>query len=141
MITICFVCNGNTCRSIMAERLFKKMLKREKISFIKVISRGLNAHKENIATNAKIVLKEYHASDKDRKAIKLGKTDNNTLYVTMTQEQTSKIKSPKVITFKDLIGQDILDPYGQDLDCYRNCAGQINKGLENLLNKLIGGVK
>ncbi len=141
MINICFVCSGNTCRSIIAERLFKKMLKNEKVTFIKVISRGLEATKENITYNAKLVLKEYGALDKDRKAIKLGKIDNNTLYVTMTQEQKNKVKSQKVISFRDLVGQDILDPYGQNLDHYRSCAEQIYRGLEKLLKQLIGGVK
>lgn len=140
MITICFVCTGNTCRSIMAERLFKQMLKERKISFIKVISRGLNSNKENISDYAKVVLKEYHANDRDRKAIKLGKVDNNTLYVTMTEYQKTKIKADRVISFKDIIGEDIADPYGMGIDQYRSCARQITKGLVQLLNKILRGV-
>lgn len=140
MITICFVCTGNTCRSIMAERLFKQMLKERKISFIKVISRGLNSNKENISDYAKVVLKEYHANDRDRKAIKLGKIDNNTLYVTMTEYQKTKIKADRVISFKDIIGEDIADPYGMGIDQYRSCARQITKGLVQLLNKILIGV-
>ena len=140
MITICFVCTGNTCRSIMAERLFKQMLKERKISFIKVISRGLNSNKENISDYAKVVLKEYHANDRDRKAIKLGKVDNNTLYVTMTEYQRTKIKADRVISFKDIIGEDIADPYGMGIDQYRSCARQITKGLVQLLNKILIGV-
>ncbi len=140
MITICFVCTGNTCRSIMAERLFKQMLKERKISFIKVISRGLNSNKENISDYAKVVLKEYHANDRDRKAIKLGKVDNNTLYVTMTEYQKTKIKADRVISFKDIIGEDIADPYGMGIDQYRSCARQITKGLVQLLNKILIGV-
>ena len=140
MITICFVCTGNTCRSIMAERLFKQMLKERKISFIKVISRGLNSNKENISDYAKVVLKEYHANDRDRKAIKLGKIDNNTLYVTMTEYQKTKIKADRVISFKDIIGEDVADPYGMGIDQYRSCARQITKGLVQLLNKILRGV-
>lgn len=140
MITICFVCTGNTCRSIMAERLFKQMLKERKISFIKVISRGLNSNKENISDYAKVVLKEYHANDRDRKAIKLGKVDNNTLYVTMTEYQKTKIKADRVISFKDIIGEDVADPYGMGIDQYRSCARQITKGLVQLLNKILRGV-
>lgn len=140
MITICFVCTGNTCRSIMAERLFKQMLKERKISFIKVISRGLNSNKENISDYAKVVLKEYHANDRDRKAIKLGKVDNNTLYVTMTEYQKTEIKADRVISFKDIIGEDVADPYGMGIDQYRSCARQITKGLVQLLNKILRGV-
>ncbi len=141
MISICFVCTGNTCRSIMAERLLKKKLKENKISYVKVFSRGINACKENISENAKIILSEMHASDKDRKAIKLGKIDNNVLYITMTNAQKKIINSKKVISFNDLIGQDVLDPFGKDLNAYRNCADQIILGLNKLINKLSGGVK
>ena len=58
MIKICFICTGNTCRSIMAERLMKKVLKQKKIDNVKIISRGLNANGEMIAENAKKVLKK-----------------------------------------------------------------------------------
>ena len=54
---VCFICTGNTCRSVMAERLMKKELKTLGINDIKVTSKGLNATGENIAGNAKIALK------------------------------------------------------------------------------------
>ena len=110
MIKVCFVCTGNTCRSIMAERLMKKNLKDRKIKDVSVSSKGLNANGENITENAKNALKFFKANAKDRKSIKLKKIDNNILYVTMTEGQKNQIKSNKVISFKALIGKEILDP-------------------------------
>lgn len=136
MIKICFVCTGNTCRSIMAERLMKKVLKDRKIESIKVASRGLSATGENISENAKIVLKEYRATYANRKSIKLGKIDKNTLYITMTANQKQAIKSKNVISFKELIGFDILDPYGQDLEVYRKSAKEILSGINILIEKM-----
>ncbi len=136
MIKICFVCSGNTCRSIMAERLMKKMLKDRKIEDIKVSSRGLNATGENITSHAKQVLKEFKAISSNRKSIKLGKIDRNTLYITMTSDQKSKIKSKNVVSFNELIGFDIADPYGLDFQTYKKTAKELIQGINVLIEKL-----
>ena len=39
--SIVFVCTGNTCRSAMAEAMFKHILAKEKIQGIEVFSRGI----------------------------------------------------------------------------------------------------
>lgn len=137
MIKVCFVCTGNTCRSIMAERLMKKNLKDRKIKDISVSSKGLNANGENITENAKKALKFFKANAKDRKSIKLKKIDNNILYVTMTEGQKNQIKSNKVISFKALIGKEILDPYGQGEEVYLQTCNDLIDGINILIDKLI----
>lgn len=134
MIKICFVCSGNTCRSVMAERLLKKLLKDRKISDVKVCSKGLYAAGENIAENAKVVLKQHKALATNRKSIKLKKPDKETVYVVMTENMKEQIASKKVITMKSLGGKDIIDPYGQDVDVYKQTAEEIIIALENLIN-------
>ena len=134
-LTICFVCTGNTCRSIMAERLFKKMLK-GKANNITVISRGLNASGENISAEAKQVLKKYKALSSDRKSVKLKSTNPKFLYVVLNDNMKPFVKG-KVISFKDLVGKDIIDPYGRDLEFYFKTAEEICEGLEVLLSKIL----
>ena len=136
MIKICFVCTGNTCRSIMAERLMKKCLKDKNIKDIKVSSRGLKANGENISENAKKVLKKLKASSANRKSVKLGKIDKDTLYVVMNENMKNYIASKKIITMKDLIGEDILDPYGQNEDIYFSVAKKILQADEKLIEKI-----
>lgn len=137
MINICFVCTGNTCRSIMAERLMKKTLKNKGIKDVKVFSRGLFAKKENITSQAKETLKKLKAGSSDRKSIKLGKTRNDTLYVVMTEEMKFYIKAEKVITIKQLIGKDISDPYGQSEEVYFKVAEDLQKANQIILEKII----
>ncbi len=136
MIKICFVCTGNTCRSIMAERLMKKLLKDKKIVDVKISSRGLRACGENITENAKTTLKKFKASSGNRKSVKLGKIDKETLYVVMSQNMKDEIKTNKIITMKSLIGHDIIDPFGGDENVYYETAQDIKKANEILLDKI-----
>lgn len=136
MVKVCFVCRGNTCRSIMAERLMKKMLKERKIDDVKVLSRGVSATGENIAENAKLALRKFKALASNRKSVKIGKVDKNTLYIVMTENLKPYIKSAKLLSMKDLAGEDVLDPYGQDEEVYYQTALQIIEGIESLLDKI-----
>lgn len=136
MIKICFICTGNTCRSIMAERILKKEIKDKKIVGIKVSSRGLAANGDNIADNAKKALKKLKASSANRKSMQLKKVDKDTLYVTMTEKQKEFFEGANCISFKKLLGFDILDPYGKDEDVYNQTANQIKEGILILLEKL-----
>ncbi len=137
LIKICYVCSGNTCRSIMAERLTKVKLKKLGIKNIKVSSRGINASGENIAENAKKVLKRLGASAVNRKSVKLRKVDVDTLYVTMTKAQKQALGKGKIIAFAELVGKDIIDPYGQDEMIYYETAQELEKGIQVLLEKIL----
>ncbi len=137
MINICFVCTGNTCRSIMAERLMKKKLKDLKIKDIKVSSKGLKANGENIAENSKTALKLKKALATNRKSVKLKKIDAKTIYVTMNQVQKEMIATKQTMSFKDLLGFEIPDPYGQDLNEYIKCLNLLEQGIDVLINKIL----
>ena len=137
MIKICFVCTGNTCRSIMAERLMKKAIKEKNIADVKVSSKGLCASGENIAENAKKALKQFKALASNRKSVKLKKTDKDTLYVVMSQGMKERVASERVITMSSLVGHDILDPYGQNLQVYIETAREIIKAIEILIEKIV----
>mgnify|MGYP003545568832 FL=1 len=137
MINICYVCTGNTCRSIMAERLMKKALKERQIQDVKVISRGIFAKKENITQQAQSALKKLKASASNRKSIKLGKIQKDILYVVMTEQMKTYVKTDKILTMKQLLGYDIQDPYGQAEDVYLDVANDIIKANEIILEKII----
>ncbi len=135
MIEICFVCTGNTCRSIMAERIAKKMAKNKKIKDVKFSSAGLRADGSQITENARTVLKKLGYDGRKRKSVLLSDVKPNVIYVTVTDDHKKFVKSKKVISFNDLAGE-VLDPYLQDLQVYEKTAKQIEKNVELLLNKI-----
>ncbi len=121
----------------MAERLTKAKLKKLGIKNIKVSSRGINANGDNITENAKKALKRLGASGVNRKSVKLGKVDSKTLYVTMTKAQKLSLGQGKIISFAELVGKDVLDPYGQEEKVYYETAQELEKGIEILLKKIL----
>lgn len=139
-IKLCFVCTGNTCRSFMAERIMKKMIKKEGLTFVKVSSRGLNALGDDSAPNAMLALKKLGYSSVKRKSQKLNRIDQKTLYIAPTTAIKNKIAG-RVIEMKDLIGHEIADPYGQGQEEYLEVAKDIEKACQTLIDKLkkIGG--
>ena len=137
MIEMCFVCTGNTCRSIMAERIARKMAKKRKIKDVKFSSAGLRADGSQITENARAVLKKLGYDGRKRKSVRLTETKPNIIYVTVTDDHKRFVNSKRVISFNDLAGE-VLDPYHQDLEVYEKTARQIEKNVEILLTKIEG---
>lgn len=135
MIDICFVCTGDTCRSVMAERIAKKMAKDRKLKEIKFSSAGLFANGQNIADNAKKALKTLGYDSRNRKSVKLTKIKPNTIYVAVTNDHKRFINSKKVICFDELAGS-VPDPYGCDDTVYLETAREIEKNVDILLDKI-----
>lgn len=135
MIEICFVCTGDTCRSVMAERIAKKKAKDRKIKDIKFSSAGLYATGENMTLNASLTLKKLGYNGRNRKSVKLKKINQNCIYIGVTDAHKKCIPSKKTMSFDDLAGE-VLDPYGQSLEVYEIAAKQIEKNVDILLNKI-----
>ena len=89
-----------------------------------------------IAENAKTVLKKHHASSANRKSVKLGKIDKNTLYVVMSNFTKVTFDAPKVLSFEDLIGRPIDDPYGQSEEVYEKTYQDLEEGIKKLFEKI-----
>lgn len=135
MIDVCFVCTGNTCRSVMAERIARKLAKLKKIKDVKFSSAGIYANGEDITDGAVYALKKLGYDGRKRKSVKLSKIKPNTIYVAVTKDHEKFINSKKCLCFDELAGT-VDDPYGQSFDIYLKTAKQIEKNVEVLLDKI-----
>ena len=149
---IMFVCTGNTCRSAMAEGLFKKMLSDAGIEGINVYSAGLYASTGEYSPDeaVKVMKEDYDVNilqhqSKNLKDTNVPKMDL-ILCATNAQKTTIEYRYPeidhRIFTIKEyaygpeIEDKDIEDPWGYPLPIYKECAKEIYNALEKILEKI-----
>lgn len=151
-MNILFVCTGNTCRSSMAEGIFKHLLKNKNIDNINISSAGINAYEgEKANEKAVSVLKSQGIDITSHKSRQL--TDNiieaSDLILTMTYNHKMAIlkyapkASKKVFTLREFANTfneentednfDIDDPFGMDYNVYEQSMEEIKSELEKII--------
>lgn len=137
-MNIVFVCTGNTCRSPMAEGIFRKMVQDAGIADVQCSSCGLAACVGlPPSANAVEAAREYGAdiSALRSRALTEYLLEETDLFVCMTREHWMQL-IPYVPREKiRVLAGGVADPYGQDLEVYRRCAAQIYEGLKTLIKE------
>ncbi len=159
--TILFVCTGNTCRSAMAEGIFKKMLKErtEDDSKFNIISAGISAlpgmnptpESIKVMTEQDIDISRHIATQVQEDLVK--KAD---LILVMSNTHKDYIKTKftfaqdKIYLLKEFAQIDelksiqktnknyeVVDPLGRPIEFYRIIARELKENLEKILDKIL----
>lgn len=129
-LVITFVCTGNTCRSPMAEGMFKAFLT-EKNDKTVIRSRGIAANEgEPASAHAISVMEEQGVDITTHKATRLTTNDvyHTDLFVCMTTGHADILVECGVEPQKTAV-LNVSDPFGGSPDDYRECAEQIKQHL------------
>ncbi len=137
---ILFVCTGNTCRSPMAEGLFKKLVSDNKIENVYCSSAGLFAMTgDEVSVNSVKACERFGVDISSHRARRITSyiLDETDKFVCMTKDHASSLSmyvpSEKVI----VLGNGIPDPYGGDIETYMMCANSIKTALSEQLSEII----
>lgn len=141
MDKIIFICTGNTCRSPMAEGLFRAHGGEEKTG-LTAASAGLFTQDGMPASQNAVAAAAELGADitAHRSRMLTPELARDARYlVCMTGAHYDRLCelfpdcADKVFT---LLPEDISDPFGGDLETYRRAAAEIDKGVRSIIERL-----
>lgn len=146
VVTLLFVCTGNTCRSPMAEAIFRKMLadrmnvKESELESkgYRVISAGTAAGRGGAAAEeAEQAVRAYGAdlSRHESRPVSVSMVEEADRVYVMTDRHRKVLvewmpEHSAKIQLLDPSGQDVDDPVGGPLALYRDCARRLHEHLK-----------
>lgn len=147
MKKILFVCTGNTCRSPMAEAIFKNIIKESgREREYEAESAGIFAVEGQKASSNAVETMRGKGLDLTKhisKSISEDMIIDSDIILTMTKSHKDNLLllnkglEGKVFTIKEYIRNnediDILDPFGSSLEVYKACAEDLEKSIRFLV--------
>lgn len=137
---ILFVCTGNTCRSPMAEAMFRSMIQDDPLGEqLMCQSAGLSANPgDPPADNAVAVLAEIGIPLEEHRARRLTPEEIPVwdAYFTMSKTHGYILEKGGVPAERIYVPSYIEDPFGGDIAVYRACRDKLREELALFLEQL-----
>lgn len=136
---ILFICTGNTCRSPMAEGVFRDLLKKDENEEYMCQSAGIaTANGIAVEENAVLACKEVDIdiSTHESRTFQSNEIHIWDAYFVVSTTHGYILEQAGVPKEKIYVSSYIEDPFGCDLDTYRNCLVKITEEVTTFYAKL-----
>jgi protein-tyrosine-phosphatase len=132
---VLFVCSGNTCRSVIAEYVGRRLLS----GLVDTASAGIRPQKPDDTAEACFVLRRLGFNVAVHTPRGLNACESLDSYAAVVAMDNSVAKEVRRLwpSGEDLITWAISDPWGGDDDAYKKCANEIAMKIHELKSKLL----
>ena len=142
MKKIMFICSGNTCRSPLAEGLFKKYLQENKITDIEVSSAGVNIFPgDEVDVRSALVAISKGVDISLHRARKINPEHIMTtdLFVCLNDESEKALA--KQCDKSKIMSFSISDPYNKSAEKYEACCSELERCFPEILQRIKNAVQ
>ncbi len=137
MKKIMFICSGNTCRSPLAEGLFKKYLNDNNITDVEVGSAGVGAFPgDEVSINSILVAGNRGVDISSHRARNINSEHLTTTDLFFCMSHSHKHLLSRYCDEDKIVVLNVSDPYGRPIEVYEECAKQLEKKFPEILNRI-----
>ena len=141
MKKIMFICSGNTCRSPLAEGLFKKYLKENNITDIDVGSAGVGAFAgDGVSINSILVANNRGVDISSHRARNINPEHILTTDLFFCMSDSHKQVLSRHCNEEKIVVLNVADPYGRPIEAYEECAKQLESQFPAILERIQNAV-
>ena len=137
MKKIMFICSGNTCRSPLAEGLFKKYLQENNITNVEVGSAGVGAFPgDAVSINSILVAGNRGVDISSHRARNINPEHLITTDLFFCMSESHKQVLLRHCDEEKIVVLNVPDPYGRPIEIYEECAKQLESKFPEILERI-----
>ena len=132
-----FICSGNTCRSPLAEGLFKKYLKDNNITDIEVSSAGIGVFPgDEVSINSILVAGNRGIDISNHRARNINSEHLMTTDLFFCMSDSHKQVLLRRCDESKIVVLNVPDPYGRPLEIYEECAKRLESKFPEIIERI-----